>query len=113
MKDNLKLNIALILFLVISIIILPTIIGRGGIDNKSVNNQEIPNYIYKFTTDLLNMRTGPGIEFEKIITIPRGHKVQVLEEENDWSKIIYQGKTGYSSSKYLSDKLGEELLEDN
>ena len=100
MRENSKLIMALVVFLMISIIILPTIIGQGGLTSIPKNNskpsdavqtdsgQILPSETYKFTKNNLNMRTGPGIENEKIITIPIGHKVQVIGHENGWDKVI-------------------------
>lgn len=127
MRENSKLIMALVVFLMISIIILPTIIGQGGLTSIPKNNskpsdtvqtdsgQILPSEIYKFTKNNLNMRTGPGIENEKIITIPIGHKVQVIGHENGWDKVIYKENTGYSSSDYLSEYLedvDDEILKE-
>lgn len=125
MKENSKLILALVIFLMISIIILPTIIGKGGLTNipkndsipsDTIQNENIPTEIYKFTKNNLNMRTGPGIDNEKITTIPIGHKVQVIGHENGWDKVIYKENTGYSSSDYLSEYLedvDEDILKEN
>ena len=111
MRENSKLIMALIVFLMISIIILPTIISQGGLSKVSKNNtdisnedngQSLPSEIYKFTTENLNMRTGAGTTNEVIVTIPLGQKVQVIDHENGWDKVIYKDNTGFCSSDYLS-----------
>lgn len=61
----------------------------------------------------LNMRTGAGTSHNVILTIPKGAEVQVLKEESGWSKIIYSGKTGYSSSEYLSGFITNSPTEPN
>lgn len=33
--------------------------------------------------------------------IPQGKKVEVIEKNGEWSKIIYGGNTGYMMSKFL------------
>jgi D-alanyl-D-alanine carboxypeptidase len=68
---------------------------------------------YLFTTDYLNMRTGPGTEHEKIRTIPVGEKVHAIGYEDGWYLIEYNGQTGYSIGDYLSELLeeGEESPE--
>ncbi|MGM0396513.1 MAG: D-alanyl-D-alanine carboxypeptidase family protein [Bacillota bacterium] len=62
---------------------------------------------YLFTTDYLNMRTGPGTENEKIRTIPAGEKVKAIGYEDGWYLIEYNGQTGYSIDEYLSELLEE------
>lgn len=65
---------------------------------------------YLFTTDYLNMRTGPGTQHEKIRTIPVGEKVRAIGYEDGWYQIEYNGQTGYSIGDYLSELMegGEE-----
>ena len=36
-----------------------------------------------------------------ITTMPKGSKVEVLEKGAEWSKVKYNGKTGYASNAYL------------
>ncbi len=36
-----------------------------------------------------------------ITTMPKGSKVEVLEKGSEWSKVKYNGKTGYASNAYL------------
>lgn len=59
--------------------------------------------IYKYTTENLNLRTGPGIDKSIILTLPKGEKVEVISHENGWDKLIYNDTTGYCFSKYLSE----------
>lgn len=56
--------------------------------------------IAKTTVDL-NMRKGPGTDYDKILTASAGSKVTLLAKENDWYKVEYKGKTGYMIAKYL------------
>lgn len=53
-------------------------------------------------TNSLNVRSGPGTNYSKLGTLKKGEKVGVLSENNGWSKINYNGKEAYVSSKYLS-----------
>lgn len=52
----------------------------------------------------LNMRTGPGLTYDVVITIPDNSEVTVIEKGSEWSKVSYNGKTGYVSSGYLNFK---------
>ena len=57
----------------------------------------------KITTANLNLRTGPGTGYPIILTIPKGATVSVIGYSGSWSKLTYNGKTGYSSSSYLTN----------
>ena len=55
------------------------------------------------TTTAVNFRTGPSTGYSIISTLPAGAKVVVSSESgNGWSKVVYNGTTGYISSDYLS-----------
>ena len=49
----------------------------------------------------LNVRSGAGTNYSKIGKLAYKEKVTVLSTANGWSKINYNGKTGYVSSTYL------------
>lgn len=55
------------------------------------------------TTANLNMRTQGNTNSKIILTIPKGAKVDVLEDEGSWWKVEYKGKQGYSYKKYLKE----------
>ncbi len=50
----------------------------------------------------LNMRSGPSTSYSVINKLSNGTKVEVISTSNGWSKIQYNGQTGYVSSEYLS-----------
>ena len=55
------------------------------------------------TTTSVNFRTGPGTGYGIISTLPSGAKVVVSSESGGgWSKVVYNGTTGYISSDYLN-----------
>ncbi len=61
----------------------------------------------KYASTSLNLRSGPGIEFEKLTTIAQNKEVTVTGvAENGWCRIIYQDKEYYCSGKYL---MGEPI----
>jgi|GEM_PF-2641330 len=49
----------------------------------------------------LNVRKGAGSGFEKIGTIKVGTVVDILDEQNGFAKIAYEGKEGWVSLSYL------------
>ena len=58
----------------------------------------------RWVTTPLNMRKGPGTEHSTITSIPTGEELKVSKlASNGWSEVSYSGKTGYVSSKYLSE----------
>src|SRR5690554_523125 len=55
---------------------------------------------HKPTTDL-NVRGGPGTNYEVLFTLSITDEVEVLSTEKNWSKIEFNGQRGYASTKYL------------
>ena len=56
--------------------------------------------------NVLNVRSGPGTNYERIATLPNGSVVLERSRENGWSRILYHGvKLGYVSSTYLNSNL--------
>jgi uncharacterized protein YvpB len=66
----------------------------------------VPVVQQKKTTGALNMRTGAGTQYAAIMVIPKGAVVEVIGTSGKWFNITYQGKTGWSSSDYLTDVIG-------
>ncbi len=51
----------------------------------------------------LNIRSGPGKDYDRVASTSNGVKVTILGEENGWYKIAYNGSnTGYVSKDYVS-----------
>jgi len=56
-----------------------------------------------YTNERVNLRTGPGTDYNRIQTLPSGTRVQVLEHDVDeWSKVIHNNSTGYIKSEFLN-----------
>lgn len=49
----------------------------------------------------VNLRTGPGTEYEVILTIPYNAAVQVTGARGGWYEVFYEGTSGYASASYL------------
>lgn len=57
---------------------------------------------YKYTSQNLNMRGGPGTSYQVLATIPAGTNVKLAEDcACEWIQVHYNGEIGYVSSKYL------------
>ncbi|MBO7254290.1 MAG: SH3 domain-containing protein, partial [Clostridia bacterium] len=55
------------------------------------------NYI---TTSNLNLRAEPTTSSSKLLQMPIGAKIQILEVKNGWGRLIYNGKEGWCSLEY-------------
>ncbi len=50
----------------------------------------------------VNVRSGAGTSNSKIGSLTKGQEIVKIGEENGWSKIEFNGSTGYVKSEYLS-----------
>lgn len=83
----------------------------GQIDGVDYN-KEVPIVFETayVTGGSLNLRSTPSTSSVKIASIPDGSKVQILQKTNqDWNKIVYDGKTGYVMSKFLSSSVSSTI----
>ena len=56
----------------------------------------------RYTSANLNMRFGPGTNYQVLTTVPKGTMVTIDEDCNcQWVPIEYNGKIGYISTSYL------------
>lgn len=56
----------------------------------------------KYTLANLNLREGKSTSAKIIALIPAGSKVQVIDAEEDWYEVSYNGMRGYVYNEYLS-----------
>jgi uncharacterized protein YraI len=54
-----------------------------------------------WTDRALNLRTGPGTRYAKIVTMPAGAHVEVLRCTS-WCELYYAGYHGWASARYIS-----------
>jgi len=60
-------------------------------------------------TDLLRLRSGPGLTHSVVTLLSEGDIIVVLERTNsEWYRVNFHGQTGYVSTKYLKDVLTAE-----
>ena len=76
-------------------------IYKDYVSNSTSTSETTQTTKYVNTTARLNVRTGPSTSYAKIVTLSYGQSVNVLSTSNGWSKINYNGSTGYVSSQYL------------
>lgn len=72
-----------------------TLVDTGSGTSSSTSSSQ------KTTTAALNLREGAGTSYDVIRVIPKGAKVTVLKESGSWTKVKYDGDTGYVFSSYL------------
>ena len=77
-------------------------ITPAGIYIPGIQAETVQAAEYRSTKSPLNMRTGPGANYGKILVIPQGGRVQVISKPGSWYKVSYGGRTGYVNSKYLT-----------
>lgn len=56
----------------------------------------------KVKANLLNVRQGAGLNVSVIGQLPKNTFLLVEETTNGWSRVVYDGKTGYVASHYLA-----------
>ena len=72
------------------------------------------NFKTFYTVDRINLRKGPGIDFESMALIPAGTRLSVdTNSGNLWKKTYYNGNYGYVSSDYLSEDTVSYNYEDD
>lgn len=71
----------------------------------------LPSKIMYTTGDpIVNIRKGPGTNYEKIGTLPKGSKVEVVQESNGWAKIKFNNGYAYVSIGYLTSGQSQQPL---
>ena len=58
---------------------------------------------YRVTASTLNVRFGPGIEFDSFYVLTRGEEVLGKEPVDNWAEINCYGYKGYVYSNYICD----------
>lgn len=69
--------------------------------NRKKRQENTDNNI-KYTLANLNLRDGKSLNANVITVIPKGSMVQVIDAEEDWYEVIYNGQRGFVYNEYLS-----------
>lgn len=69
---------------------------------ENINISSNTSVTKEVNTDSLNVRSGPSTSYSVLGKLKKGTKVYVISEASGWSKINYNGKDAYVSSRYLS-----------
>ena len=90
--------------------------GWYKVDYKSISGYMSADYVNLSTTleaDLgygrveaegstLNVRTGPGTDYDRVEVLYDGTVVKLLGMDNGWFKLDHNGSVGYASSDYIT-----------
>ncbi|CEO12189.1 N-acetylmuramoyl-L-alanine amidase [Paraclostridium sordellii] len=85
-------------------------------DNIEIQNQDLPVIATGKVKDAdsLNVRSGYGTEYQVIGTLKLGEKIEIVEQQNGWYKIKFNGRYGYVSGKYVElDKNKPDFIDIN
>lgn len=82
----------------------------GYISSEFVDYKENINFndnkdgkLYGYATSNVNFRIDPTINSDKIETIDKNEKFEIIsQEDNGWFKIIHNEQVGYISNKYVT-----------
>lgn len=55
----------------------------------------------RMTSDNINVRSGPGTDYERLGSAYIGYDFELVEQLDEWTKIIYDGKEAYVYSEYV------------
>ena len=89
------------------------IIESYSFPESNIKYQEIEEYGYTKTD--VNMRVGTGTNYDKIIMVPHGIKLDLIAiSDNNWYLVDYNNILGFINGEYItilnSNKIEEDIL---
>lgn len=79
-----------------------------GYEPPELKSASVPDHSNAaLTTDLVNIRSGPGTSYSSLNRLPNGARVEVVQlnagtaNNYTWHKIYYAGQYGYVASNYV------------
>jgi uncharacterized protein YraI len=81
---------------------------QGGARSASTRHAAGP-FTEKLTTSRLNLRSGPGTDYDVILVMPEGADLWAADDEapelhqNGFVKVTYDDTDGWASEEYLAD----------
>ena len=55
----------------------------------------------RVTTTNVNLRSGPGAQTARLVTLPQGARVTLRGCAGGWCQVTWQGRAGYVAQAYL------------
>jgi uncharacterized protein YraI len=87
-----------LIFLILAITMLSALFTIG----VAATNEDLVFGGATVNTEALNLRSGPGLTYSIITTIPRGAVVVVYERANsEWLRVNFHGTVGYATCQFL------------
>ncbi|WP_055072041.1 SH3 domain-containing protein [Clostridium massiliamazoniense] len=77
--------------------------GTSGTSTSQAKPQGTSQKAKVVTANGLNVRAKASINSSRLGILPKGSKVEVIGQEGNWSKIMYNGKVAYVASSYLAN----------
>lgn len=69
---------------------------------ESVSEEEIViEQRVRMTSDNINVRSGPGTDYERLGSAYIGYDFEFVEQLEEWTKIVYDGKMAYVYTEYV------------
>ncbi|MBQ7765479.1 MAG: SH3 domain-containing protein [Lachnospiraceae bacterium] len=103
-----------IVFVTIKLIIRPDEVEVVEIPSESVSEVEsvsesepeseaelVIEQRVRMTSDNINVRSGPGTDYERLGSAYIGYDFEFVEQLEEWTKIVYDGKMAYVYSEYV------------
>lgn len=78
--------------------------NNGNNNNGNWNNGNDYNYgryEYRYATERVNVRTGPGTKYGIVGVLDAGEQVKLIGYSGKWSQVVYRGQVAYVFTKYL------------
>ncbi len=83
-------------------------VARYLVGSEAEVEPEKPIAYWYINANALNVRSGPGTNYDKIETLKRGDKVGYFDTDGEWVRVqTPSGKKGYMLMKYLVDSESE------
>ena len=77
--------------------------GTNGASTSQAKPQSVSPKAKVVTANGLNVRAKASVNSSRLGILPKGSKVEVIGQEGNWSKIMYNGKVAYVASSYLAN----------
>lgn len=61
----------------------------------------MPGSLLAKTNTRVNLRSGPGLDYEVVTILPAGTALRVFEDLGDWLNVMYGGNLAYVHERYL------------
>ena len=89
-----------------------TAAGVEGAEGAAVSCDTLFDTITLYASDRVNVRTGPGTEYDKVDVVAKRTAVSVIGENGEWYKVSLNGGEYYIKKEYLvtEDKLPSGYL---